>query len=110
MSLGIYRLSFVFHIRLLYSLESLEDKNVTLEDKNETLEEKNESLEEKNESLEEKNESLEDKNTNSCPAVFKEINILMWKTQERRSILRDVQRVKPEGHLSELIVSPLFST
>ena len=52
----------------------------------EILKEKNEILEEKNESLEEKNESLEDKNTNSCPAVFKENNILIWKTQERQSI------------------------
>ena len=62
--------SFVFHIRILYSLESLEDKNETLEEKNETLEEKN--------------ESLEEKNTNSCHRDFKENNILMWKTKKRR--------------------------
>ena len=55
--------------RFINSLERLQEKNETLKDKNETLEEKN--------------ESLEDKNANSCPAVFKEINILMWKTQER---------------------------
>ena len=54
-SLGIYRLSFVFHIRLLYSLKSLKDKNETLKDRNETLKEKNESLEEKNENLKDKN-------------------------------------------------------
>ena len=104
-SLGIYRLSFIFHIRLLYSLESLEDKNKTLkhknetleeknesleekietlEEKNESLEEKNESLEEKNENLEEKNECLEDKNIIFCPQDFKENNILMWKTHKRR--------------------------
>ena len=66
-SRGFFRLSFIFHIRLLYSLESLEDKNETLEDKNQTVEEKNETLKEKNGSLEGKNKSLEDKNTNSCP-------------------------------------------
>ena len=58
----------------------------------EILQEKNETLEDKNETLKEKNESLEEKNTNSCPRDFKENNILMWKTQKRRSIPRDVPR------------------
>ena len=48
----------------------------------ERLQEKNKTLKEKNENLKAKNKSLKDKNTISCPAVFKENNILMWKTQE----------------------------
>ena len=74
--------------RYINSLERLQEKNRTLKDKNETLEEKNESLKEKN-------ESLEDKNTNSCPAVFKENNILKWKSQERQSIPWDVPQDIP---------------
>ena len=63
--------------RYINSLERLQEKNGTLEDKNETLKEKNETLEKKN-------ESLAEKNTNSCSQDFKENNILIWKTQERR--------------------------